>query len=179
MGRLFAVNHPTGQPPPPIDWRAAGLLYQSLNFFHRKKFGARVWKISIDAGCSCPNRDGKLATLGCTFCDPESLAPSRRMEIGSVTAQIEHAVGRLTRRHRVRQFLAYLQPGTNTYGPIDRLRQVYEEAIAHPQVIGLIVGTRPDCVGDDVLELLAEFAAPPGWWSNTGCRPFTIGPLMH
>jgi radical SAM protein (TIGR01212 family) len=81
------------------------------------------------------------------------------MGIGSVTGQIDEGIRRLTRRHRVRQFVAYLQPGTNTYGTIDRLRQAYQEAIAHPQVVGLIVGTRPDCVGEEVLDLLAEFAA--------------------
>jgi uncharacterized protein len=146
----------------PPDWRSAGLTYHSLNFFHRKKFGAKVWKLSIDAGCSCPNRDGALATLGCIFCDPESFSPSRRVGEGDshrpIATQIDNAIRRLKRRHGADRFIAYFQPGTNTYGPIDRLRRAYLDALAHPEVVGLAIGTRPDYVGDDVLDLLAELA---------------------
>jgi uncharacterized protein len=149
---------PHFQEPQPADWRSAGLLYHSLNFFWRNKFGARVWKLSLDAGCSCPNRDGTLGTLGCAFCDPESFSPSRRMRLASVGDQVEEGIRRLTRHRRATKFLAYFQPATNTYGPLDRLRQAYEQALSHPQVVGLIVGTRPDCVGDEVLDLLAELA---------------------
>jgi uncharacterized protein len=143
----------------PADWRAAGLLYHRLNFFYRKRFGAKVWKLSLDAGCDCPNRDGKLATLGCVFCDPESFSPSRRMGLASVAEQLEEGIRRLKLRNPVERFVAYFQPGTNTYGPIDRLRQAYQQAIAHPEVVGLAIGTRPDCVGEDVLDLLVELAA--------------------
>jgi radical SAM protein (TIGR01212 family) len=142
----------------PADWRSAGLAYHSLNFFCRKKFGARVWKLSVDAGCGCPNRDGTLGTLGCAFCDPESFSPSRRLGVASVADQIEEGIRRLTECRQAKQFLAYFQPGTNTYGPIDRLRRAFEEAISHPQVVGLVVGTRPDCVSDEILDLLAELA---------------------
>ncbi len=146
----------------PPDWRSAGLLYHSLNFFHRKKFGTKVWKLSVDAGCSCPNRDGTLATLGCIFCDTESFSPSRRVGEGDclrpIAARIDDAIHRLNRRHGADRFIAYFQPGTNTYGPIDRLRRAYFDALAHPEVVGLAIGTRPDCVGDDVLDLLAELA---------------------
>jgi uncharacterized protein len=146
------------QPAEPADWRSVGLLYHSLNFFCRKKFGARVWKLSVDAGCSCPNRDGTLGTLGCTFCDPESFSPSRRLGLASVSEQIEEGIRRLTKCRRAKQFLAYFQPATNTYGPLDRLRKAYEQALAHPQVVGLMIGTRPDCVSDEILDLLAELA---------------------
>ena len=137
---------------------SAGLLYHGLNFFYRKKFGKKVWKLSLDAGCGCPNRDGSLATLGCIFCDPESFSPSRRMGLGSIAEQIREGILRLKRRYGVERFVAYFQPGTNTYGPVDRLRQVWLDALARPEVVGLAIGTRPDCVGEDVLNLLAELA---------------------
>lgn len=142
----------------PADWRSAGLLYHGLNFFYRKRFGGRVWKVSLDAGCTCPNRDGTLATLGCVFCDPESFSPSRRSGLLRVGDQLEEGIGRIAHRHRAEKFLAYFQPATNTYGPIERLRAAFEEAISHPKVVGLIIGTRPDCVGNEVLDTLAELA---------------------
>ena len=146
------------EPAQPPDWLSAGLSYHGLNFFYRKKFGERVWKVSVDAGCSCPNRDGTLATSGCVFCDPESFSPSRRMGLPTVTAQLDEGIRRLALRHRASRFIAYFQPATNTYGPIERLRLAYREAIEHPQVVGLAVGTRPDCVDNAVLDLLAEIA---------------------
>ncbi len=145
--------------PQPADWLTAGLLYHNLNSFYRKRFGTKVWKLSLDAGCNCPNRDGTLATLGCIFCDPESFSPSRRMKLPSITEQVQEGIRRLKRRCAAERFVAYFQPGTNTYGPIDRLRLAYQQALSHPDVVGLAVGTRPDCVGKEALDLLAEFAA--------------------
>lgn len=143
------------QPP---QWRSAGLLYHNLNFFYRKKFGVRVWKLSLDAGCSCPNRDGTLATSGCIFCDPVSFSPSRRMGLPTIAAQLEEGVRRLKLRHNAERFVAYFQPASNTYGPVDRLRGMFEEAMAHPGIVGLAIGTRPDCAADPVLDVLADLA---------------------
>ncbi|MBN1394335.1 MAG: TIGR01212 family radical SAM protein [Pirellulales bacterium] len=160
------------------EWREVGFYYHSLNFFLRKKFGERVWKISLDAGCTCPNRDGTLATEGCVFCDPESFSPSRRQNLLSpfgkgsggaggkdrsslpfpIAEQVRAGIEHLNRRHRARKFIAYFQPATNTYGPIDRLRRAYFEAISRPEVVGMAIGTRPDCTGEEVLDLLAEIA---------------------
>ncbi len=155
---MSSTNPDPDTPQQPIDWPSAGLLYHRLNFFYRKRFGTRVWKLSLDAGCNCPNRDGTLATLGCIFCDPESFSPSRRMGLHSIAEQIEEGICRLKQRYAAKKFIAYFQPGTNTYGPIDRLRTAYEQALAHPDVVGLAIGTRPDCVGEDVLDLLAELS---------------------
>jgi radical SAM protein (TIGR01212 family) len=146
------------EPDRSIDYRAAGLPYHSLNFFYRKRFGTKVRKLSLDAGCGCPNRDGTLATLGCIYCSPESFSPSRRMGPSSVSEQIQAGIRRLKRRYAADRFVAYFQPGTNTYGPIDRLRAAYQQALGHPEIVGLTIGTRPDCVGEDVLDLLAELA---------------------
>jgi len=180
------------------EWRAAGLAYHSLNFFHHKKFGKTVWKLSVDAGCDCPNRDGTLSTLGCVFCDPKIFSPSRRrgvlsprgaglaprdqgaefgpeqcvrpglesaaearvgpLRLPTITQQIDEGIGRLERRRAATHFLAYFQAGTNTYGPPEVLRRAYLEAIAHARIVGLVVGTRPDCLGDEILEVLAELS---------------------
>jgi uncharacterized protein len=142
----------------PFAWRSAGLLYHKLNFFYQRKFGAKVWKLSLDAGCNCPNRDGTLGTSGCIFCDPESFSPSRRLGLASVVDQAQEGIRRLKQRYGAERFVAYFQPATNTYGPIDRLRSAYEQALSRPDVVGLAIGTRPDCVGEEVLDLLAELA---------------------
>jgi radical SAM protein (TIGR01212 family) len=141
------------------EWRAAGLRYYHYNFFLRHKFGARVQKVSIDAGFTCPNVDGTVARGGCTFCDNRSFSPSRRLPRQGVLGQIDDGIGRLKWRYDVDQFLAYFQPATNTYAPVERLRPLFEEAISHPKVVGLAIGTRPDCVPDDVLELLEDLAS--------------------
>jgi radical SAM protein (TIGR01212 family) len=161
--RLASTNSTSSQesrpePLQPVDWRAAGLRYFHFNFFLRSKFGQRVQKVSIDAGFSCPNVDGSVAIGGCTFCDNRSFSPSRRAPRLSVTEQINEGIRRLKLRYKVDSFMAYFQPATNTYAPVGRLRTLYEEALSHPKVIGLAIGTRPDCVPDDVLDLLEEIA---------------------
>ena len=100
--------------------------------------------MSLDAGCSCPNRDGTLATLGCIFCDPESFSPSRRMGLPGVAEQIDEGIRRLRQRYGTRKFVAYFQPGTNTYGPIERLRLAFQQALAHPDVVEAAVIAVPD-----------------------------------
>ncbi len=150
----------TTSPDLHFDWRAAGLRWASYNHFLRGRFGRRVQKVSVDARFTCPNVDGTVATGGCTFCDNRSFSPSRRVPRRDIREQIDHGVRMLRRRYRnVDRFIAYFQPATNTYAPLDRLRDVYEQALAHEAVVGLAVGTRPDCVPDDVLDLLTEIAA--------------------
>ena len=144
--------------PSLADWRAAGLLYYSRNFFNRQQFGERAWRISVDGGFCCPNRDGTCGTTGCVFCDPASFSPSRRLAGRSITEQIDTTIARLVRRRKVGRFLAYFQPATNTYAEVERLEAAYEEALRHPQIVGLSVGTRPDCVGPEVLDLLERLA---------------------
>ena len=146
------------EPPVYPAWQAAGLRYHSLNFYYHRKFGQRVWKVSVDAGLDCPNRDGTVALGGCTFCDPASFSPSVRLRTPSIARQIAEGIRRLRQRHNVEHFLAYFQPGTNTHAPVARLRTMYDEALAQPGIIGLIVGTRPDAAGEEILDLLAEFA---------------------
>jgi radical SAM protein (TIGR01212 family) len=141
-----------------IDWRSQGLRYFSYSVFLREKFGHRVQKVSVDAGFTCPNVDGTVAIGGCTFCDNRSFSPSRRIPRQSIHDQIDHGIQGLKRRYRCDHFMAYFQPATNTYADVDVLRRVYTDALSHPDVIALAIGTRPDCVPDDVLELLEEIS---------------------
>lgn len=141
------------------DWRGEGLRYFAYNFYLRQKFGARVQKVSIDAGFTCPNVDGTVAKGGCVFCDNRSFSPSRRIAKQQVLDQIEDGVGKLKRRYGCDHFMAYFQPATNTYAPVEQLRPLYETALSHPKVVGMAVGTRPDCVPDEVLDLLEEIAS--------------------
>jgi radical SAM protein (TIGR01212 family) len=143
---------------PPIEWKEAGLRYYGYNFFLRQRFGQRVQKVSIDAGFTCPNVDGSITTGGCNFCDNRSFSPSRRVPRQGIRGQIDDGIRRLQRRYDCRSFIAYFQPATNTYGSVEKLRNVYEQALDHPLVVGLAIGTRPDCVPDHVLDLLEEFA---------------------
>jgi uncharacterized protein len=153
----LAESHPPCGCPP---WRAAGLRYHSYRFFLRSKFGARrVQKVSLDAGFTCPNVDGTVATGGCTFCDNRSFSPSRRVRRQNILDQLDDGIRRLKHRYEVDAFIAYFQPATNTYAPVDRLRSLYEAALSHPKVVGLAIGTRPDCVPDEVLDLLEELAS--------------------
>jgi radical SAM protein (TIGR01212 family) len=141
-----------------IAWQSAGLPYHSYNFHLRQRFGHLVHKVSIDAGFTCPNVDGTVARGGCVYCDNRSFSPSRRQPRVAITDQIDEGIRRLSKRFRARHFLAYFQPATNTYAPVERLRPLYESALAHPQIVGLVIGTRPDCVPDEVLDLIAELA---------------------
>ena len=144
------------QPP---GWRRAGYPYYAYRYFLQQRFGLRVQKVSVDAGFTCPNVDGKVAKGGCTFCDNRSFSPSRRLPRANIAGQIDQSIARMSRRYKnCRHFLAYFQPATGTYAPVDRLRPLYEQALAHSQVVGLAIGTRADCVPDEVLDLLQELA---------------------
>ena len=138
------------------------MRFFGLNFFFRQRFGCRVWKVSVDGGFGCPNVDGTTRKGGCIFCNIAAFSPSRQLQERSITTQIDEGIRRIRRHRRVDHFVAYFQPATNTYAPVEKLRTLYQEAVSHPNVLGLIVGTRPDCVGDDVLDLLAELSR--GTW---------------
>lgn len=130
--------------------------YLSFNKYLKDKFGQKVYKISLDGGFTCPNRDGKTGTRGCIFCSKGGsgdFAESRKM---SITEQIESGKKKVEKKIKSGKYIAYFQAFTNTYAPIEMLRQKYEEAINHPDIVALSIATRPDCLGDDVLRLLDE-----------------------
>lgn len=130
--------------------------YLSFNKYLKDKFGQKVYKISLDGGFTCPNRDGKTGTKGCIFCSKGGsgdFAESRDM---SITEQIESGKKKVEKKIKSGKYIAYFQAFTNTYAPVETLRQKYEEAINHPDIVALSIATRPDCLGDDVLRLLDE-----------------------
>lgn len=130
--------------------------YLSFNKYLKDKFGQKVYKISLDGGFTCPNRDGKAGTQGCIFCSKGGsgdFAESREM---SITEQIESGKKKVEKKIKSGKYIAYFQAFTNTYAPVEILRQKYEEAINHPDIVALSIATRPDCLGDDVLRLLNE-----------------------
>ena len=111
-------------------WREANLRYFSYGFFLRQLYGQRVQKVSLDAGFTCPNVDGAVATGGCTFCDNRSFSPSRRLPKANIYGQIEQSIARMRMRYKnCRHFLAYFQPATNTYAPVDTLKPLYDQAL--------------------------------------------------
>lgn len=130
--------------------------YLSFNKYLKDKFGQKIYKISLDGGFTCPNRDGKTGTRGCIFCSKGGsgdFAESREM---SITEQIESGKKKVEKKIKSGKYIAYFQAFTNTYSPVEILRQKYEEAINHPDIVALSIATRPDCLGDDVLRLLDE-----------------------
>ncbi len=141
-----------------FDWRSDGLNYFSYSYYLKKVFGFRVQRVSVDAGFTCPNVDGTVAVGGCTFCDNRSFSPSRRLPRQDILDQIDEGISRIKRRYKCKHFMAYFQPATNTYAPVENLKRLYEQSISHPEVMSLAIGTRQDCVPDDVLDLLELFA---------------------
>ena len=133
--------------------------FNSYAAYFRRVFGHRMQKVTINAGFSCPNRDGKISTGGCTFCDNAAFTPSYCDSTKSITQQIDEGIEFHRKRYRTaQQYLAYFQSFSNTYAPLERLRECYDEALAHPDIAGIVVGTRPDCVDEQKLDYFAELS---------------------
>ena len=131
--------------------------FNSYSNYFKKQFGGRVQKISIDAGFSCPNRDGKISTGGCTFCSNAAFNPSYCRPEKSIRQQIEEGIEFHQKRYRrVNQYLAYFQPFSNTYKPLAELKRIYSEALEVPSILGIVIGTRPDLIDEAILQHLNE-----------------------
>lgn len=136
-----------------------GKRYNSFVGYFKRKYGERLQKIVLDAGFTCPNRDGKVGRGGCTYCDNAAFHPSYSTAGKSLHQQLDEGIEFHKVRYRTTEhYLAYFQSFSNTYAPLERLKELYEEALAHPQVVGLVIGTRPDCVNEQKLDYLAELA---------------------
>ena len=133
-------------------------MYRTLNQHYQETFGCKVYKLAIDAGFSCPNRDGTIGYGGCIFCSGEGSGEFAEKGC-SVTAQLQQAKRRVSAKVKNDKYIAYFQAFTNTYAPVEHLRKLYEEAIRSEDVVGLAIGTRPDCLSDEVVELLAQINA--------------------
>lgn len=130
--------------------------YLSFNKYLKDKFGQKVYKISLDGGFTCPNRDGKIDTRGCIFCSKGGSGDFAQNRNLSITEQIESGKKIVEKKIKSGKYIAYFQAFTNTYAPVETLRAKYSEAINHPDIVALSIATRPDCLGDDVIELLDE-----------------------
>lgn len=144
--------------------------YYDHNTYFRSLFGCRVQKISIDAGLSCPNRDGRISTGGCIYCNARGSGTGAFSRGLSVTDQLLQGKCSLSRRYKAKKFLAYFQSFSNTYAPLPILRRLYEEALAIEDIVGLAIGTRPDCVGEPVLDLLQEYTSKYLIWIEYGLQ---------
>ncbi len=133
--------------------------YNSYIGYFRKTYGERLQKVVVDAGFTCPNRDGLVGTGGCTYCDNAAFHPGYSTAGIPIHEQIDEGIKfHKVRYRKAEKFLAYFQPYSNTYAPLDRLRTLYEEALSHPLVAGIVIGTRPDCVDEEKLDWLASLA---------------------
>jgi radical SAM protein (TIGR01212 family) len=132
--------------------------YNDLNTYFRSLFGCRVQKITIDAGLSCPNRDGTVSTGGCIYCNARGSGSGALSRGLSITEQLVQGKQALARRYKAGKFMAYFQSFSNTYAPVDTLKRLYDEALSVEDVVGLSIGTRPDCVDEAVLNLLQGYA---------------------
>ncbi len=142
-------------------------LYSS---YLKKQFGGRVHKVSIDAGFGCPNRHGGRDGNGCIFCDPSGSGAVGIERNTTIASQIEYSKEVMSRKYRAKWFIAYFQPFSNTFAPVETLRDYYDQALAIDDVIGLAVGTRPDCLPEPVLDLLGEYHQKTDFWLELGLQ---------
>lgn len=132
-----------------------GKRYLDYSSFIKSTFGERVQKISLDIGFSCPNRDGSKGFGGCTYCNNNTFNPDYCAPTKSITQQLEEGINRFSKKYKAQQYFAYFQAYTNTYSDLDSLKSMYAEALQVPGVIGLVIGTRPDCISEDIINYLS------------------------
>jgi len=153
--------------PKPEFWKN-NKRYYDLKSYWRNLFGCNVHKLQIDAGFTCPNRDGHIATGGCIYCDGRGSKLRQKGELPSVSQQIQS--GKKFYKPHAAKFVAYFQTFTNTYAPVEKLQALYDEALSQEDVIGISIGTRPDCVGSDVINLLSDYAKNYHVWLELGLQ---------
>lgn len=144
--------------------------YYSLDYYLKQTYGEKVYRLSLNGGLTCPNRDGTLDTRGCIFCSSGGSGDFASSPALSITEQIENAKTRVSIKSNARKFIAYFQAYTNTYGPIDYLRRIFMEAVSHPDILLLSIATRPDCLDDEVLSLLCEIRQYKPIWIELGLQ---------
>jgi hypothetical protein len=144
-------------------------LYRDYNSYLRETFGCRVQKISLDAGLGCPNRDGTVGLGGCIYCN-EKGSGTGAARVATISEQIRAGKEKLARKYKAKKFIAYFQSFSNTYAPLSRLAALYDEALADPDIVGLSIGTRPDCVSDETLDHLAMLGKTHLIWLEYGLQ---------
>lgn len=144
--------------------------YRSLSSWLKQRFGATVRKIALDAGLGCPNRDGTIGTSGCLYCNARGSGTGAQIQGLSIAEQVDRGIAFLSRRYGCKKFIAYFQSFTNTYADVQRLARIYAEALGRPEIVGMSVGTRPDCAPNPVLDLLAELNRNRLVWIEYGLQ---------
>lgn len=147
-----------------------GKPYHSFDYMLKERFSCKIYKTALNGGMTCPNRDGTLGERGCIFCSQGGSGDFAGDRRDSITEQINKQAEKLARKRNASAFIAYFQAYTNTYAPVEYLRKIYTEAINHPQVAAVSIGTRPDCLGPDVLALLAELNQIKPVWIELGLQ---------
>lgn len=137
---------------------SGGKRYNNYSTYIKEYFGGRVQKISVNTGFSCPNRDGTKGTGGCTYCNIASFSPLYSRPVRSVRQQLDAGIDFFSKKYKSQRYLAYFQAYTNTYAELDLLKELYLEALSHERVIGLVIGTRPDCINEELLSFLEKLA---------------------
>ena len=132
--------------------------YNDFSSFIKKRFSERVQKISLDTGFTCPNRDGTKGVGGCTYCNNNTFNPDYCKPDKSITQQLDEGIAIFSKKYKTQRYLAYFQAYTNTYADINLVKQLYNEALKHPKVIGLVIGTRPDCINEDLIDFLSDLS---------------------
>ncbi|MBQ0059546.1 MAG: TIGR01212 family radical SAM protein, partial [Lachnospiraceae bacterium] len=145
-------------------------MIYTVNQFLKDRYGEKVYKLSLEGGFTCPNRDGTLGSRGCIFCSGYGSGDFAQKIGHSVTEQIEMAKGQVAEKFKGHHYIAYFQSFTNTYGDLEYMERLYTEAINHPDVVGLAIGTRPDCLGEEVLDLLSALNKIKPVWIELGLQ---------
>lgn len=144
--------------------------YHSFDYMLKERFHGKVYKVALNGGMTCPNRDGTLGNRGCIFCSAEGSGDFAGNRQDSITEQIEKQIASIRKKRNADRFIAYFQAYTNTYAPVEYLRKIYTEAISHPNVVAVSIGTRPDCLGEEVLDLLEELNHIKPVWVELGLQ---------
>ena len=144
--------------------------YNAFSEHLKQKFGAKVYKITLDAGFSCPNRDGKISTQGCVFCDDGGSFSQAHSNLLSIEEQVNTGVETLSKRFKAQKFMSYFQAFSNTYKPVEELEKIYTASLKHPDIVGISIGTRPDCIDDNKLELIHSFTTNYYSWVEYGLQ---------
>lgn len=147
-----------------------GKPYHSFDYMLKERFGEKIYKVALDAGMTCPNRDGTLGSRGCIFCSAGGSGDFAGSRQDSITQQIKKQAASIRKKRGVAKFIAYFQAYTNTYAPVDYLRKIYTEAISHPDIAAISIGTRPDCLDADILQLLDELNQQKLVWVELGLQ---------
>jgi len=147
-----------------------GKRYNSFSQHLKNKFGAKVYKITLDAGFSCPNRDGTISTEGCIFCDDGGSFSQAHSNTLSIEEQVKTGIDTLSKRFKAQKFMSYFQAFSNTYKPVNELEKIYTSSLCHPDIVGISIGTRPDCIDDKKLKLIKSFTPNYYTWIEYGLQ---------